>query len=421
MRIVQVSTFTSGGAGIAAIRLNQALLENRVDSSVITLEKTSSDPTVKVIYYRETSIEPGTSSALSVAAESWRSIASNYPERPWGLELFSKADSAVNLTNIDEVQRADIVHLHWVAGLADYDEMASALKEKKIVWTLHDMNPFTGGCHYADTCDRYMQSCGACPQLGSTVEEDLSRRNWLKKYRSLQQLDITVVTPSRWLAQCVVQSSILDNARVVTIPNGIPTHIFKPYNRDEVRESLQIPRDAKVILFGAESIANNRKGFVYLLEALKRYREPSGQKVILVTFGLLDPTIALDSPYPLVQLGRIDDEAHLASIYSMADVTVIPSLEDNLPNVVLESMSSGTPVLGFNIGGIPDMIDHLSTGYVARARDVDDLMNGIQWMIDNVSFKMRVKCRDKVIKCFSYSACSQRMKILYMSLSSSAV
>jgi glycosyltransferase involved in cell wall biosynthesis len=105
----------------------------------------------------------------------------------------------------------------------------------------------------------------------------------------------------------------------------------------------------------------------------------------------------------------------------MADVTVIPSLEDNLPNVVLESMSCGTPVVGFDIGGIPDMVDHFSTGYVARARDVDDLMNGIQWTIDNISFHMRAKCRDKVIKCFSYRACSQRMKILYMSLSSSAV
>ena len=421
LNIVLISTSTGGGAGIAAVRLNQALLENRIDSSVITLVKSSSDPAVKVIHDWGTSVESGTSSEANVAFESWRAIAINHPERPWGLEMFSNPDSAVNLANIDEVKRADIVHLHWIAGLADYDEMALALKGKKIVWTLHDMNPFTGGCHYTNSCDRYFQSCGACPQLGSRVEEDLSRMNWLKKYRSLQQLDITVVTPSRWLARCVAQSSILGNARVVTIPNGIPTHIFKPYDRDEVRESLQISLDAKVILFGAESIANTRKGFVYLLEALKRYREPSGQKVILVTFGSLDPSVVIDSPYPLLQLGRIKDESHLACIYSMADVTVIPSLEDNLPNVILESMSSGTPVLGFNIGGIPDMVDHLSTGYVARARDVDDLMNGIQWMFDNVSSNMRAKCRDKVIKCFSYSVCSQRMKILYTSLCSSTV
>lgn len=416
MRIVQVSTFTTGGAGNATVRLNNALLQNKIDSTLITLVKTSPDPAVRVIHDNRTCIKPAINQALNVAAESWKSISADYPDRPWGLEMFSNPDSVIQLQNLDEIRQADIVHLHWIAGLVDYEEMAIALSGKKIVWTPHDMNPFTGGCHYADSCNKYMQSCGACPQLGSKIEEDISRRNWAKKYSAIQQLDITVVTPSRWLARCVTQSSILNSARVTTIPNGIPTKTFKPYNAYEVREILNIPRDAKVILFGAESIANSRKGFAYLLEALKRYRDPRGHKVYLATFGSLDPSITLDSPYPLVQLGRIDEESNLACIYSMADMTVIPSLEDNLPNIVLESMSCGTPVLGFSIGGIPDMIDHMSTGYLVQPRDIDGLVGGVQWMMNNTSADMRKRCRDKVLSRFSLEVLSQRMNILYTSL-----
>jgi len=295
--------------------------------------------------------------------------------------------------------------------------MVQALERKIIVWTLHDMNPFTGGCHYSGSCMRYMQSCGACPQLGSEMEGDVSRKNWLKKYKAIQQLNITVVTPSRWLAKCVAQSSIFSNARVVTIPNGIPTDVFKPYDRDEVRETLQIPRNAKVVLFGAEDIANSRKGFAYLLESLKRYRAPFGQNVILVTFGSLHPSITIESPYQLIQLGNIDQQSYLACIYSMADVTVIPSLEDNLPNIVLESMSCGTPVIGFNIGGIPDMIEHMQTGYIASEKNIDDLVNGIQWVLSNSTEVTQKKCRDKVLLRFSFEVLSKRMKILYASLS----
>lgn len=420
MRIVQVSTFTGGGAGIAALRLNKALLQDQIDSTLLTLVKIKPDPAVRLIHERYgTVIDPGVNPAAYDATKSWQKIVGDYPNRPLGLEMFSNPDSTVCLQDINEIKQADIVHLHWIAGLADYEEMSQAFEGKKIVWTLHDMNPFTGGCHYADSCVRYMHSCGACPQLGSSVEEDQSRINWIKKYKAIQKLDVTIVAPSRWLAKCAVQSKIFRNARVITIPNGIPTDTFKPYNREDVRTVLNIPHDAKVILFGAESVANDRKGFAYLLEALRHYRSPNGQKIILATFGLLDPSIKIDSPYPLVQLGRIEEEAHLACIYSMADITVIPSLEDNLPNIVLESMSSGTPVIGFNIGGIPDMIDHLSTGYLANPRDVIDLMSGIQWMFDNGSLDMQAKCRNKVIKCFSFSACSLRMKILYKSLCSS--
>jgi len=419
MQVVHVSTYTSGGAGIAALRLNQALLQEQIDSALITLVKTSSDLSVRVIQDYGTSVEPSVNPAVNVAVDNWNKTIADAPNRPWGLELFSNPDSKVRLQNLYEIQQADIVHLHWVAGLADYEEMAQALVGKKIVWTLHDMNPFTGGCHYAGSCTRYMHSCGACPQLGSEIEGDVSRRNWTKKYKSIQQLDITVVTPSRWLAQCVAQSSIFGNARVVTIPNGIPTNVFKPHNRNDVRKILDIPQDAKVILFGADSIANTRKGFVYLLEALKRYQSQHYHKVVLVTFGSISSLINQDLQFPLVQLGQVGDESQLACIYSMADITVIPSLEDNLPNIVLESMSCGTPVIGFNIGGIPDMIDHLVTGYLAHPKDIDDLVAGIQWMLINASPDMGKRCRDKVIKCFSQKSLCQRMNILYTSLCSS--
>jgi len=417
-KIVHICTFASGGAGKAAYRLHDGLCRAGMDSTFLCLSKGLADPTVKVIHGTATSTEPGYAEVMGTICNRWHKITLDHPQRPPGLEMFSDADSPVRLAELEEIKSADIIHLHWVAGLVDYDELARAARGKKVVWTLHDMNPFTGGCHYAGDCLKYRTSCGACPQLGSTADNDLSRHIWGKKRRGLHGLDITVVTPSRWLSSCAVQSAIFRDCRVVCIPYGVPTNVFQPYNRQEIRKVMSISLDAKVILFGAENLGNNRKGFAYLLEALRLYRTQGDREMVLVTFGHLDPSITIDSPYPVIPCGSIGDEQNLAYIYSMADLLVIPSLEDNLPNTVLESMACGTPVVGFDIGGIPDMIEHGKTGYLAVAGDVNDLLAGIDQVLlnpDNISF--HENCRRKVESLYTVHTQATRFTILYNSLS----
>jgi len=234
-----------------------------------------------------------------------------------------------------------------------------------------------------------------------------------KKCQGLHGLDITVVTPSRWLSLCASRSTIFRDCRVVCIPYGLPTQVFRPHDRREIREVMGISPDAKVILFGAENLGNNRKGFEYLLEALRRYRTQGDREIVLVTFGDLDPSITIDSPYPVIPCGSIGDEQNLAYIYSMADLMVIPSLEDNLPNTVLEAMACGTPVVGFAIGGIPDMVEHKRTGYLAAAGSVDELVAGIDWgLFNSHGSDLSNNCRRKVEALYSLATQAARYQIL---------
>ena len=201
------------------------------------------------------------------------------------------------------------------------------------------------------------------------------------------------------------------------IPNGVPIDIFQPIDRQEVKRAINISPSAKVILFGADNLGNTRKGFAYLLEALRRYRTKGEREIVLVTFGNLDPGITINSPYPLLPCGTIHDESNLASIYSMADLLVIPSLEDNLPNTVLEAMACGTPIVGFSIGGIPDMVEHKKTGYLATAGNVDELITGIDWILfSDEGNALGQNCRQKVETLYSVPTLAARFRILYQSL-----
>jgi len=348
-------------------------------------------------------------------AVKWHTLLSSYPKRPPGLEMFTDAESTIRLDLIREVHEADIINLHWVAGAMDCLNAGLALKDKPIVWTLHDMNPFTGGCHYAGACLKYKTSCGACPQLGSDNTDDLSQQVWKQKFTACQNLNINVVAPSRWLGRCAGESALFSRFPVNVIPYGFPLDIFKPYPKMQIRKASKISETAKLILFGADSVANQRKGFAYLLEALNKFPLKSGHEYILVTFGSLPQGIKITSEYPVLNTGSIADEKQLALIYSAADVFVLPSLEDNLPNTVIEAMSCGLPVVGFNIGGMPDMVEHEKTGYLAKPRDIAGLTEGINWVISSyengVNFPER--CREKVEKNYALDIQAKTYNDLY--------
>ena len=423
LKVVHLCTYDFGGAGTAAYRLHKGLQSAGITSTMLVLEKKTKDPSIKVLvdspsgkYVASSDICINKSPVLARQNLRWHKLLSSYPKRPTGLELFTDAVSDVRLDSIKEIQDADIINLHWVAGMLDYPGAPLTLGEKPIVWTLHDMNPFTGGCHYAGDCINYKTSCGACPQLASCDTDDLSQQIWNCKYDTYKSLRINIVTPSRWLAECASASTLFSTFHVDVIPNGLPADVFKPYSKAEIRKILNIPQDAKVVLFGAQSILNQRKGFEYLLAAMNNFSLKSeNENVIFALFGDFPEAVEIKSKYQVCSLGTITDENNLAKIYSMADVFVISSLEDNLPNTVIEAMACGLPVVGFDVGGIPDMIEHKKTGYLVRPKDVRGLIEGISWIISshNNGANFSRQCREKALKEFSLEGQAEAYIKLY--------
>lgn len=386
LKVVHLATTDFGGAGKAAYRLHQGLQAAGVDSTMLVVNRKNIDPSVRILPSGQIAglidcpeqYPPNLAYAQRIW-EHWTAMVSRYPERNPGMEIFSDDFSEVPLECSREIREADIVNLHWVAGLLNCVNAPLALKGKQVVWTMHDMNPVTGGCHYAGECTRYLESCGSCPMLGSQDDQDISRSIWQFKQYAYGKLDLHPVSPSRWLARVASQSSLFSPFNTRVIPNGFPSQVFAPYpRRDEVRRGYGVPDGAKVVLFGAESLLTERKGFIYLLQALKGM---ATEGVVLAFFGKLPEEVRLALDLPLINLGFVEDETTLAALYSMADLFVIPSIEDNLPNTVVESMLCGVPVLGFDIGGTPDMVEHKQTGYLVPARDVGALVDGINWCL----------------------------------------
>ncbi|PTN34155.1 FkbM family methyltransferase [Desulfonatronum sp. SC1] len=418
--IVQFCMQDYGGAGTAALRLHDGLLSSGVNSLFFVHNIQRWKPGTIPLFAKSCSAPIPHKKIVSsdwkaFQAHSQRLI-SKYPQRPQGLEIFTDTWAATKLSNVPEIAEADIIHLHWIAGTVDIPREVEFLKTKKIVWTLHDMNAFTGGCHYAAGCQKYEQQCGGCPQLGSSRDNDLSRQIWTRKMAAYKQLDITIVALCQWMADCVKISSLLSSFPVHVIPNGLPTNIFKPYPQAQIRKSLQVPKDAFVILFGADSVTNARKGFVYLLRALEHVKTqfPS-EHIALATFGNHAQAAVQHLGFPTFAFDYVDKESELALVYSMADVTVIPSLEDNLPNVVLESLACGTPVVGFDVGGIPDMVEHLVNGYLSPVGDENGLAGGMRWIMEQkkAGSKIRTKCRETALSRYNFPLQAGRYRELY--------
>ncbi len=380
----------TGGAGAAAMRMHQALVHHSAcDSRMYVLRKRTTDPSISVLPVANGDTGPlhaapqdHVEQAWKAATESWKRVREQHPSSPPGMEQFSPLGSVVPLERIAELGDADIIHLHWVAGMLDEQSARKAFHGKPVVWTLHDLNPLTGGCHYSAGCDRFTRQCGACPLLGSQQENDLSRRMWEAKKRLYGGLDLHIVVLNRWMEAVVRNSSLLGEFPVHRIPNSVPLDVFQPGDRGAVRNVMKLQPQDKLVLFGADAVGNLRKGFDLLkmaLDALKK--SPVHERIVLGVFGRLTPNTELPQGYRTLPLGSIDDPRQLAQVYSAADVFCLPSLEDNLPNTLLEAMACGTPSVAFGIGGIPDILDHRKTGYVAQPFEVEDFAKGIEWVV----------------------------------------
>ena len=389
-----VSTYDiDGGAARATYRLFKAFEKIGFYSEMLVRYKDSNDQNIlspKGIYKKN--LEKLKSKLDLLPLKKYK----NFLNTPWSIGWIPN-----NLSKEILKINPDIVHLNWIGrGFLPIKELPKI--KFPIVWTFHDMWAFTGGCHYAFDCTKYRNSCGNCPQLVSNKENDISRKIWGKKKKFWKNLNLTIVCPSKWLASCTKESSLFNDFRIEVIPYVIDTEIFKPLDKEIARYILNIPKDKKIILFGGLSATSDkRKGFQYLIPALKKLEEYKLNKDIeIVIFGALKPKEDIGINFKTNYLGFIHDDITLSIIYSAADVFVMPSIQDNFPNTVLESLACGTPVIGFNIGGNIDMIDHKNNGYLVKPFDINDLADGIKWVIsdDKLIKNLSINARQKVEK-----------------------
>lgn len=420
LRIAQVSTYdTAGGAARPAYRLHRGLIGRGHDCRMLVARRDSGDPTVEVIPASDGGVRAKLQQRfrrrrLSRDLDAYRSTQPDWPER------FSDDRSRWNWSRVTQLHSLDVINLHWVASFVDYRELFEAVPpDVPVVWTLHDMNIFTGGCHYNAGCDRFAERCGGCPQLGSAREEDLSRDVWKRKREVFDKLDqrrLHIVVPSRWLAGEVRRSSLLGSRfSVSVIPYDVNTDEFAPRGRAVSREILGIPKDSLVVLFVAYSVAPQRKGFALLREAVHQLAEVPNLFLLSVGAGTMQ-----DLPVPQLHLGKVNQNRYLSLAYSAADLFVIPSLQDNLPSTVLESMACGTPVVGFEVGGIPEMVVPGVTGALSPVGDVTSLATNIERLLGDPESRaaMAARCRQRVLQDFGMESYVTKYEELYGTLTS---
>ncbi len=393
-----------GGAARAAYRLHKALLSIGVDSQMLVQKKTSDDYTV----ISETTY-------LKNIFNKHRSLVDALPVRLYKNRtetLFSPSWLGFNniVKKINSINPY-IVHLHWVAdGFLRIEDIPKI--KAPIFWSFHDMWPFTGGCHYDEACGLYINSCGRCKVLQSNKENDLSHRVWQRKMSSFRKKDITIIGLSKWLNDCSKNSSLFKEKRHINLPNPIDTTLFKPIDRRLSRELWNLPKDKKLILFGAiDATSDPRKGFKEISQALHLIKNKNSEMVV---FGSSAPQEPQNYGFPSHYLGCLHDDVSLVALYNAVDVMVVPSLQENLSNAIMEGLSCGTPVVAFDIGGNSDMIEHKSNGYLAKPYDSEDLARGIDWVLKSPNYKTLCEnAREKVVREFESTLVARRYVELY--------
>lgn len=404
MKVLIVSAHDlHGGASRAAYRLHSALRRIQVDSTMLVQQRTSDDPDVighsgsagRVIGGLRTRLDRLPLLRYSNRSDLWFS-----PSWVPGRRI-------VRRINLSE---ADVVHLHWIAGgmmrVEDLEQI-----DKPLVWTLHDMWPMTGGCHYDAGCGRFVDSCGACPQLGDGSPGDLSAWVFQRKMQSFSKVtQLHLVASSNWMSELLRASPIMSGRPVTVLPNPVDIDTFRPVDRHTAREALNLSMDAKLVLFGAVRPDNPIKGYDLLRQALKGFTDGGNYQALV--FGASHP-VSNDLPIECRYVGPVSEDSKLRDLYSAADVFVVPSIQDNLPLVATESLSCGTPVVAFNATGLPDIVDHRRTGYLATPFEPAALAKGIRWAVAQPVDEIRQKCRETAVRRYESASVARSYADLY--------
>lgn len=397
MKVLHISTFDVGGAAKAAIRLHKGLLGAGVDSNFLSLFSSKSDFSGKYQHHytkRE--------KVLEYARIKWRFGQNRKYERKIqenqnSLEFTTLPNTSFDITKQDVYKEADVVNLHWISSYLDYPSFWKK-NEKPVVWTLHDMNPFCGIYHY---------------QGDATSNRDLTEINDEVKKRKdklYQKAQINVVCPSKWLLKVSASSQLLKRFPHHHIPYGLDTTVFTPQDRKEVRRKLALPKDKKILLFVSQNVSNYRKGYDLLLKALSQIDGLDSFQA--VTVGM----VPRDKHDNIIYLGSIDEESKMAEVYAAADAFIMPSREDNLPNVMLESLACGTPVICFPVGGMLDVIDNGFNGYLCPDTTAESLAQTIlRWVNNSSNFNQR-NIRNRAVSLFSEEIQARRYIDLYQKI-----
>lgn len=422
IKVLSVCTSDAGGgAPRAAYRIHQSVRNLGVDSRMFVKNKYNNDPTV--VSLNELVPENAFYKAFDwtrnkVKNKLQHTCWNRYPERD---PIFMSDLRGTDLHGALRTLDYDVLHLHWFNNR--FVSLEDLPKDKPIVWTLHDSWPFCGICHYFFECKEYKHHCGCCPLLHSSKANDLSHQVWKKKAEVYKYLDLHIVTPSHWLGECAKQSSLLRRFPMSVIPNCLDVNAFRPFDESEISprwRNFQEKRLTKpFVLYGAMNAATDKiKGFANLLSALK-ILETQGRSddFELIVFGATESELGMDINMPIHYVGYVVDTQELASLYNLASVMVVPSLTENLSCAIMESLSCGTPVVAFNIGGNGDMIEHKVNGCLAKEKDDADLAEGILWCLDNNEGNRLGKAgREKVLRNYTFDVVCRQYKALYESV-----
>lgn len=400
MKLAVVNTRESaGGAVTSSLRLHNALRKRGQDSRFLTrLEHRGGD--------NERSVS---------APRKWLGELSYYLNfLPVGRANFRQGNPVFSLSwvpsravsRINSVE-PDVVNLHWTSNYVNPEHIPRI--EAPIVWTLHDTWAFTGGCHYPGDCNRYEGSCGNCPVLEHNFEHDLSRFLWYRKKHAWSGCELTFIAPSEWIANKAKESSLLSQHTINTVPNGVDLEYFKPMNQQKARTEFGLNLDSDIVLLGGVGGAY-RKGVDLFIESLSKIDRDNLE---VVTFGDIDSEF--ESSIPVSTLGYVPSDK-LPLAYNIADVAVVPSRRENLSNMVIESIACGTPVVAFDIGGMPDMISNRENGYLATPNSTSDLANGIEWVLDADRVRLSENARKTAEQDYSLDQMANRYLSIFESV-----
>lgn len=436
MKVLFVNTNdTSGGAARAAMRIMRGGQQSGVEAQMFVKDKYSqSQDVIPVSTYA-----PSSNWLLDIFKWVIQKFKNRYHMFKWHPYKRTKQNVFMSDLRHTDIHGAlqkldyDIVHLHWINNrFLDIRELAKI--HKPIVWTLHDSWPFCGVCHYFIDCERYQTHCGACPMLGSNKEQDLAYEIFEKKLEAYKDLNLNVVTPSRWLGDCAKKSALLGRFPVHVIPNCLDTDLFRPLLSAEIltiaerqqnavvsrvlREATQEKGLAKpLILFGAMNAANDRiKGFASLLSALQ-ILDAQGFNAHLVVFGANAQELAMKfQNIDVTFVDYIHNSSVLIALYNIANVMVVPSYSEVFGQTASEAMSCGTPVVAFRCTGIQDVVEE-DCGYLAEPYSSEDLAKGIKYCVENnMNNVLGVAARESALRRFAVKVVSKQYIALYKSL-----